>query len=351
MNQGSVFENILSRTILKHIRKNNKKVTIGAAIGNDYSRINVSERQEVVSAIGFATFMDSQVDMAKVAFIKALNNFSMSGGSPIGIQVNIMMPTSVATLYNNLDEDPLIVRDDNRETKRIDKFLKVIMETLNELCNHNKIQIMGGHTEISRNFNKPSISITMIGEVDKDITFNTKNIKAGDEIIMTGFSGAMGASLIANIKEKELLSRFASSYINEAKCDIMGFSLDIISKIAIENNALYMHDVSCGGLYGALGQVASKISKGIAINHEAISIKQETIEICEFYDINPYMLDGTGSVIVITRNASELLAVFSQKGIEASIIGEVLDSNEKIIINGDEKRFLTPAMGDEIYQI
>ena len=39
------------------------------------------------------------------------------------------------------------------------------------------------------------------------------------------------------------------------------------------------------------------------------------------------------------------------KGIEATIIGKIVEDKERVVILEEEKRFLTPPKSDEIYKI
>ena len=78
---------------------------------------------------------------------------------------------------------------------------------------------------------------------------------------------------------------------------------------------------------------------------------QETVEVSEVFDINPYMLDGTGSLLIVTNNGERLVDVLEEKGINASVIGIITSDKNRVLINGDETRFLEPQRGDEIYKL
>ena len=40
-----------------------------------------------------------------------------------------------------------------------------------------------------------------------------------------------------------------------------------------------------------------------------------------------------------------------EKGINASVIGIITSDKNRVLINGDETRFLEPQRGDEIYKL
>ena len=44
-----------------------------------------------------------------------------------------------------------------------------------------------------------------------------------------------------------------------------------------------MHDVTTGGIFGALWELAEASGVGLEIELKKIPIRQETVEICEFF--------------------------------------------------------------------
>ena len=82
-----------------------------------------------------------------------------------------------------------------------------------------------------------------------------------------------------------------------------------------------------------------------------IPIKQETIEICEVFDINPYMLISSGSMLIGCPQGNLLVEKLMQNGINAVVIGRATEGNDRIVVNGDETRYLGPAGSDELYKI
>ena len=82
-----------------------------------------------------------------------------------------------------------------------------------------------------------------------------------------------------------------------------------------------------------------------------ILLKQETVEICEFYDLNPYMLISSGCMLIVTDQANYLVEKLKSEGISAAVIGRITAGNDRIIINEDERRFLEPPKSDELYKV
>ena len=112
-----------------------------------------------------------------------------------------------------------------------------------------------------------------------------------------------------------------------------------------------MHDVRNGGVFGALWELSRKIGVGLNIDLKKIPVRQETIEICEFYDLNPYEFLSGGALLMVTENGDALVEALEQEGISAAVIGMTTGGNDKIIRNQDETRYLEPTVPDEIWKI
>jgi len=82
-----------------------------------------------------------------------------------------------------------------------------------------------------------------------------------------------------------------------------------------------------------------------------IQLKQETVEICEFFDLNPYMLISGGCMLMVTDRGNLLADRLKEAGIPAAVIGRIKEGNDRIILNGEERRFLEPPKADELYKV
>lgn len=319
MEQGSLPERYLSRSVIKHIRKQNKNIQVSAAVGNDYSRLD-----GIITADGMG-------DTPWIAWAKAYNNFSCSGGSVTGARLTLMLPADV------------------KESK-----IKQYMADFNSYAETEKIQILGGHSQVSDTFSREQFLVTMVG-CEGAYCPKKKRIQPGQELVMVGYAGQMGADVILRKHFEELRTRFSESYLQGAYMDEKAYCVARVAKLladAEELDILYMHDVSRGGVYGALWQLGVWMDKGFEVQHVDMNIRQETIEICEFYNINPYLLDGTGALLAVCPEGEKVVDTLFSLGITASVIGKVTEKKEKIIVVNDvDRRCLAPVNGDEGYHI
>lgn len=302
---------------------------MGAGIGHDYAVLN---GQVVAHGLADSTlpYVSMQMTIGEAALIRALNQLAVSGAVPIGFHVVMLVPA-----------------DDEERTVRRE------MERLTQMADQNNMQIIGGHTEVSSAISELTVSITAYGLHNK--IFPVAKICPGDKLIMTGHAGMMGAAMITAAHMTELKERFAESYIRQASSDKEAFNLRRAAWIAFSHDARYLHDVSFGGVYGAISQMAEMAGLGVNIDHGAIPVRQEVIEICEVYNINPYLLLGTGSLLIACseENTGHMTRVLRRNGIRNSVIGTFTEQKEKIVVSEafDMRRHITPQDGDEIYKV
>ena len=89
----------------------------------------------------------------------------------------------------------------------------------------------------------------------------------------------------------------------------------------------------------------------MSVDLKAIPIRQETVEICECFRLNPYQLLSTGALLVVTENGKELCRIFCAQGMEAALIGTLQAGNDRVLYNDGETRYLDLPQTDELYRI
>ncbi|MBQ7839499.1 MAG: hydrogenase maturation factor [Lachnospiraceae bacterium] len=174
---------------------------------------------------------------------------------------------------------------------------------------------------------------------------------AGSQIVMTKWAGLEGSTILANACESRLAERYPSYLIDEAKNFMRYLFVTQEAAAAVKSGVGAMCAVSEGGVFHALWTLAERAGVGLEIDLKKIPIRQETVEICNWLDVNPYELAGNGSLLCIAKDGEALVDELQKEGVFAAVIGRVTDNNDRVILNGEERRFLEPAKEDEIYKI
>jgi len=82
-----------------------------------------------------------------------------------------------------------------------------------------------------------------------------------------------------------------------------------------------------------------------------IPIRQETIEICEYFDLNPYKILSGGCLLIATEDGNGLVMELEKANIPAVVIGKATEGRDRVLINEDERRFLETTQTDELYSL
>ena len=168
---------------------------------------------------------------------------------------------------------------------------------------------------------------------------------------MTKWIGLEATTILAKEREEELRKRFPAGIVDTA----IGFDqfLSVVpeSRIAMEHGVTAMHDITEGGVFGALWEMASGAGVGLEVDLKKIPIRQETVEICQYFDLNPYQIMSSGSMMIAADDGHELVRKLEKDGIHASVVGRTNAGNDRILRNGEDVRYLDKPQPDELYKV
>ena len=179
------------------------------------------------------------------------------------------------------------------------------------------------------------------------------------DIVMTGFAGLKGSAILACEKYDILLSRYPVSFLEGAKnsekllwqipeAAPAGKSDDCSAYSFSEKSITAMYLLSEGGVFAGLWNMGKSAGVGLKIYRRDIPVRQETVEICNFFDVNPYQMWSEGSCLLLTESGYRLKKSLQEKGIFSEIIGFTTGNNDRIVINGEEKRYLEKHYEDAL---
>ncbi len=326
MEIGKVPESVLKRAVLRQLHTKREEVLVGASVGEDCAAVQLGPDEVFVLTTDPIT--GTSVDMGRLAVHITANDLASAGAEPVGVLLTVLLPPSA--------KEPLV---------------RQLVQEVESACRELHMQAIGGHTEVTAVVNQPVISVTGVGKVKKGRLVTTGGAKAGDDVVVTKWIGIEGTSIIAKEKEAALFARFPRSFVEEAKGFDKLLSVVPEAAIAVKSGVSAMHDVTEGGIYGALWELAEASGIGLEIDLKAIPIRQETVEICEYYRLNPYQLISSGCMLMTSPDGRKLVRDLEEAGIHASLIGQCVDGRAKKILNGSDVSYLERPKTDELYKI
>lgn len=93
------------------------------------------------------------------------------------------------------------------------------------------------------------------------------------DILVSKWIGIEGTSIIAKEKEEELKTHFAVPFIEKAKALDAYISVQSEAAVAVTSGVSAMHDVTEGGIFGALWEMAEASGVGLEIDLKKIPVR------------------------------------------------------------------------------
>ena len=199
----------------------------------------------------------------------------------------------------------------------------------------------------------------------------------GNELVVAGAIGLEGTAKIAKQEYARLRTHFSESFLRECQglwsepagtekaaqglsgCEKQAQQMaaletsDPVSlwELAKEAGATALYAMNEGGFLSALWKMAEASQVGLEMDFTKVPIRQETIEICEIFDINPYRLRSGGALLIGMPAGEGLVHKLHRMGVMAAVIGQANAGNDRLLYYNGNARYLDRPTKDEIYKV
>ncbi len=324
MDIGKLPPEILEKLVLDKLTTRRKEVIVRSKTGQDSVFIDTGGLPIVTSSDPITGGVDN---IGWFALHIACNDLAANGAMPIGVMMTVLLPPG----YKE-EELGKLMDDASQAAKELD------------------IDIIGGHTEVTDAVTRPIISSTALGIPMTDSLIISEAAKPGMDIILTKGAGIEGSAILASVKEEELKKHIGIEYIKAAKELEKQLSVVPESIIAAKHGVAAMHDVTEGGVLGALYEVVQAAGCGFTVNYEAIPILECTKKISQYFNIDPLKLISSGSMLMFTTNGEQLVEKLAREGIYSAVIGIVTEAGYVLNKNGNDTE-VDPPKSDELWKV
>ena len=187
MQTGVISETVLKRSVLKKIKYKSPALVRGPSAGVRCSCLSVGEKHQLFAQV---TVSGCPEVVSEQAFYRMANDISASGGRLTGMLITLLLPEPAG-----------------------ENGVKQVMSELAGLAHTYQVDILGGHTEIVADATEPVLSLTGIGMAELDMEAASRKLVAGQDIVMTKWAGATGASaLVKTERNREQGAAFAARF-------------------------------------------------------------------------------------------------------------------------------------------
>lgn len=324
MKIGKLAGNELKEMILDKIDHFRADVLLAAGPGEDSAVVDLGDFMLVVSS---DPITGAEKKAGFLAVNVACNDLAAAGAEPFGIQVVLLFPP-----YLN-----------KKDTEKIMEEIVLTAKMMN-------VEVLGGHTEITNLVKKPIITVTALGKADKNELTSSSNARAGDSLYISKGMGIEGSYILANDYQDYLLKKGVSQKSIETVCSYIDrISVMEESRIARKNGIKAMHDVTEGGVYGAITEMADASNLGYIIEKDNFYVEEAVDEICSKLKMDPAALISSGTMLMAVPEGIDIQEIFKDSSIEVFRVGKLIEKGRYIIENGEKKSFEIPPI-DELWK-
>lgn len=322
MKIGKLSGEMLEQLVLSTIEFRREDVLVHAGLGEDCAVIDFGDEVCLVTSDPITGALEG---MGELAVHVACNDLAANGGTPVGVQVVLLLPeqTSLEQIHR-------------------------IMEDIQHTAAHLGVEVVGGHTEITSKVVDPIVSITAIGRAPKGRYVTSKGAKVGDDILITKGVGIEATAILA----RDFGHRLPFTIDAE---EIAGFTkqLSVVAEglVAAEHGVHAMHDITEGGLLGAVREICYASRVGAEIREADVAIPQLTKAICEHFELDPLKLLSSGSMLIVAPEGQALIKKLQAIAIPAFAVGKVTAGDHPVLIRTTGERVpIVSHVEDELWR-
>lgn len=326
MKRGKIPQAVLERSVLRLAQGEREDVIRGPGFGHG-SSVLAFEQENAASFCTRSVYITDEMDL-RCALVHVINKLVCAGGKASGVLFSVVAPEEME-----------------------EQNLKELMGCAKRLCDEFGLQILGGHTHVMREADQFLVTVTGIGKIADYKSDMPKEAKPNQDLVITKWVGLEGTSRLALIGRERLLKRLPHHMIDRAKDYFLHDGcVEKECRIAIEHGAGGLFALSEGGVFGGLWEFGASNHVGLEIDLRKIPLRQETVEICECFQISPYELMAAGSLLISAKHGHSLVQKLEAAGIPAIVVGRTTDGNDRVLRNEEERRFLEPTRIDSYFQ-
>lgn len=176
---------------------------------------------------------------------------------------------------------------------------------------------------------------------------NTGLMQPGQDLVVAGYAGLAGTCMLVRARRAFLGRWFSDEYLDS----ILAREDALVHREQawwLSLGAAECEPAGEGGILTAIWNLSGAYGTGVEFALRRIPVRQETIEVCERLELNPYRLYADGCCLLAAANGGQLVEKLAREGIFARVIGRVNSGIAREIVSEDGHGFLERPQPDEL---
>lgn len=323
---GKIDHPFFEQSILNHCGFPRQEVRFGAAFGVDVSVVDLPNGLSMAQASDPLSLIPT-LGLRESAWLSVqlmANDIATTGFAPIYGQFVLNLPATLSkTDFNNY------------------------WHYIHEYCTAIQMQITGGHTGFIEGQHSTIAgggTFTVIAPSGKIRT--SAMAEAGNCLLVTKSCALSSAAILAKSFPKTVLNKTGSE-IFQAACDsfystsVLKDALIAVNNFETENDITAMHDVTEGGVLGAIYEMATASGNGAIVYDNQLPVDHTQAAICNIFNLDPRYCIGAGALIIACKKeyAGNIIKRLSLQNIPCTEVGYLTERSSGILLheNGSSK--------------
>jgi hydrogenase maturation factor len=315
-----------------------KEVLIGPTFGVDTAVLDLGNNLGMAISSDPLSLIPS-IGMKASAWLSVhllANDLASTGFAPMYVQMVLNLPSSLS------------IRSFEEYWKHIHAF-----------CEDIGVAITGGHTgRIERQESTISGGGTMFLTAPLDKILSSNQASPRDKIVVTKETALTSSSILAmsfpaTVRNKLGLEVYQIACENFYQTSSLKEALLAAKFLLPKIELKAMHDVTEGGVIGAICELAQASGCGFRIDNDLLPLGEAQKQITDLFQIDHRFCVGAGSMIMVVKPGKEIDLVkhLQSKSIKATVVGEITPQEEgyKIVEQGQEKT-IDPNIKDPYWE-
>ncbi len=312
----------LLRSLLSDLPLDERTV-VGPQVGEDAAVVDMGDRY-LVAATDPITFATDLIGWYAV-HVNA-NDVATMGAVPRWFLATVLLP----------------------EGQTDEQLVRAIFAQMSEACRSLGVALIGGHTEVTPELNRPLVVGTMLGEVAKDQLVTSGGAQVGDVVLLTKGVPIEGTAIIAREKGKQLREwGYPEDLILRAQRFLFEPGISVVQDALIACQAARvhaLHDPTEGGLAMGLWELAEASQVTIQVDATALPILPEGQTLCQAFGLDPLGTIASGALLICVaqEEVDAVLAALQKVRLTACPIGVVTDKGQPSVLLRHQDSALHP---------
>ncbi|PCR91212.1 AIR synthase family protein [Natrinema ejinorense] len=315
---GKIDRAFFDRHIAPNLGADRDDVAVGPTHGVDFGVIDVGGQALVTATDPLSILPALGLERAaRFALDLVLADVAVSGVAPSHLSICFTLPEGMT-----------------------DEEFATVWETIHAECADLGVAVVTGHTARYADPSHPWVgAATAMGVGDHDEIVRPDGARPGDRLLLTNGPAVESVGLLSTLYG----DRF------ELSDDVIAAAQDRLEEVFAVRDALTaaaagpvraMHDVTEGGLAGALNEMADGAGVRFAIDRDAVPMRPGVREVCDALEFDPWAATSCGSLVIAVDpdGVDDVRGALEDRNTPVAEIGRVEtpgDEGSDVLVDGD----------------